>query len=276
MKQLHMRAAVSAAVLAVLGFVGVESALAAQPPAASAPAQSPKAASPVDLTGQWVSVITEDWRWRMVTPLKGDFANIPVNAAARAVGDQWDPARDEAQGEQCKGYGALAIMREPGRFRFSWQDDTTLKVETDSGSQTRLLHFTGAPPNGERQLQGYSQAKWQSPPGGRGGFGIGVVRVGNQSNTLEVATSQIRLGYLRKNGIPYSAKLSLTEYFNRIEEPNGDSWLIVTTIMEDPEYLSLPFITSTHYLREADGSKWHPTPCQTGPPLREKAAKLQE
>ncbi len=124
----------------------VQPGYAAQPPAAPATAQSPRAAAPVDLTGQWVSVVTEDWRWRMVTPLKGDFANIPVNAAAKAVGEQWDPVRDEAQGEQCKGYGATAIMREPGRFRISWQDDTTLRIEADTGTQTRLLHFAGTPP----------------------------------------------------------------------------------------------------------------------------------
>jgi hypothetical protein len=263
MKQLHMRAALSAAVLAVLGLVVVEPAVAAQPPAASTPAQSPKAAAPIDLTGQWVSVITEDWRWRMVTPLRGDFANIPVNAAARAVGEQWDPARDEAEGEQCKGYGALAIMREPGRFRFSWQDDTTLKIETDSGMQARLLHFTGAPPSGERQLQGYSQAKWQSPPGGRGGFGIGVVRVGNQSNTLEVATTQIRVGYLRKNGIPFSEDAKLTEYLDVVRESSGQEWVVITSIVEDPKYLNEPWVTSINLKKEkdADRAKWQPTPC---------------
>ncbi|MEQ1581486.1 MAG: hypothetical protein ABL964_12915 [Steroidobacteraceae bacterium] len=253
------------ALLAICGTLFMQSANAGQAPAAP---QTPKAAAPVDLTGQWVSVITEDWRWRMVTPLKGDFANIPVNAAAKAVGEQWDPARDEAQGEQCKGYGALAIMREPGRFRVSWQDDTTLKIETDSGAQTRLLHFAGAPSGGERQLQGYSQAQWQPGPGGRGpfgrgGFGIGIVRVGNQSNSLEVATSQIRPGYLRKNGIPFSEDAKLTEYFDVVREPSGQEWLVITSIVEDPKYLNEPWVTSINLKKEkdADRSKWQPTPC---------------
>lgn len=246
--------------LALCGCLFMQAGSAAQPPAAP---QSPKVAAPVDLTGQWVSVVTEDWRWRMVTPLKGDFANIPVNAAAKAVGEQWDPSRDEAQGEQCKGYGAFAIMREPGRFRVSWQDDTTLKIEADSGTQTRLLHFAGAPPGGERQLQGYSQAKWQTPPGGRGAFGIGIVRVGNQSNTLEVATTQIRPGYLRKNGIPFSEDAKLTEYFDVVREPSGQEWLVITSIVEDPKYLNEPWVTSINLKKErdADRGKWRPTPC---------------
>jgi hypothetical protein len=263
MKHSFNSSASCGSVLAVCAMLFVQSGYAAQPPAAPATAQSPRAAAPVDLTGQWVSVVTEDWRWRMVTPLKGDFANIPVNAAAKAVGEQWDPARDEAQGEQCKGYGAMAIMREPGRFRISWQDDTTLKIEADSGTQSRLLHFAGSPPTGERQLQGYSQAKWQSPPGGRGAFGIGVTRVGNQSNTLEVATTRIRPGYLRKNGIPFSEDSKLTEYFDVVREPSGQEWLVITSIVEDPKYLNEPWVTSINLKKEkdADRAKWRPSPC---------------
>lgn len=261
MKKRPMIRTLAGAVVAAAGACTLGIASAAQAPPAAPP--TPRAAAPVDLTGQWVSVITEDWRWRMVTPLKGDFANIPVNAAARAVGEQWDPARDEAQGEQCKGYGALAIMREPGRFRFSWQDDVTLKIETDSGMQTRLLHFTGVAPSGERQWQGHSVAKWQPPPGGPGAFGIGVVRVGRKSNTLEVATTQIRPGYLRKNGIPFSEDAKLTEYFDVVREPNGQEWLVITSIVEDPKYLNEPWVTSINLKREkeSDRAKWHPAPC---------------
>src|SRR5690349_7317495 len=102
-----------------------------------------KAASPADLTGYWVSVVTEDYRWRMVTPLKGDAASVPINDAARKIVDAWDPAKDDAAGLQCKSYGAPAIMRVPGRLHITWQDDNTLKIDTDSGMQTRLFHFTG-------------------------------------------------------------------------------------------------------------------------------------
>src|ERR1700752_1907666 len=104
-------------------------------------AQSPKAAAPIDLTGYWVSIVTQDWRWRMVTPAKGDYASVPITVEAKKVGDAWDPARDEAAGEQCRSYGAPAVMRVPGRVRITWQDESTLKVETDAGQQTRLFHF---------------------------------------------------------------------------------------------------------------------------------------
>src|SRR5215813_11187103 len=136
-----------------------------------APPKSPREAAPVDFTGYWVSVVTEDWRWRMVTPIKGDFASIPLNAEGRRVGLTWDPAKDDAAGEACRAYGAAAIMRVPTRLHITWQDDNTLKIETDSGTQTRLMHFGGTPPaSGDAGWQGYSVASWEGA-GGRGGRG---------------------------------------------------------------------------------------------------------
>jgi hypothetical protein len=236
----------------------------AQPPGAQPP-RSPKAAAPVDLTGYWVSVVSEDWRWRMVTPLKGDFAGIPVNAEARKVGETWDPAKDEAAGLQCKSYGAPAIMRVPGRVRITWQDDNTLKIETDSGMQTRLLHFEGrVPADFVPSWQGFSTANWERPPNGverPDSFPIFSSRTGTQGRSLEVTTGNLRAGYLRKNGVPYSANTVLNEYFDDHKEPNGDEWFTVTTIVRDPQYLTGPWITSTDFKKERDGSKWDPTPC---------------
>src|ERR1700757_2640036 len=134
------------------------------------PPPTAKAAAPADFTGYWVSVVTEDWRWRMVTPIKGDFAGIPLTAEGRKLGEAWDPAKDEASGEQCKAYGAPAIMRVPGRLHITWQDDNTLKIETDSGRQTRLLRFgpaANAPVQGG-DWQGVSTAEWEVVAGARG------------------------------------------------------------------------------------------------------------
>src|SRR3984885_8133690 len=78
------------------------------------PPKSPKDGAAADFTGYWVSVVTEDWRWRMVTPIKGDFASVPLTPAGRKLGNEWDPAKDEAAGEQCRSYGSPAIMRVPG------------------------------------------------------------------------------------------------------------------------------------------------------------------
>ena len=227
----------------------------AQPGRGPAPPASPKEASPEDLTGYWVSIVTEDWRFRMVTPPKGDYASVPLNPEGRKVADTWDPAKDEAAGLQCKSYGAAGLMRVPGRLHITWQDDNTLKIETDAGKQTRLLHFGGAPaPAGEQGWQGYSAAEWQMA----GGRGRGPAP---KAGSLKVVTTHLRPGYLRKNGVPYSANTVLTEYYTRTNEDNGDTWLIVTTIVEDPQYLQQPFVTSTHFKKQADAAKWNPTDC---------------
>src|SRR5580658_10450417 len=160
--------------------------VAAQPRGAPAGAASTaKASAPMDMTGYWVAFVTEDWRFRMVTPRKGDYQAVPMTDQARKIADAWDPAADEASGNQCKAYGAAAIMRVPARFHITWQDDNTLKVESDFGMQTRLFHF-GSAPTGERTWQGYSTAQ------------------GQRLASLRVATSNLRAGYLRKNGVPYS------------------------------------------------------------------------
>jgi hypothetical protein len=225
---------------------------------------TPKAAAPVDLTGYWVSLVTEDWRWRMVTPLKGDSASVPINAAAKKIVNEWDPAKDEAAGNQCKAYGAAAIMRMPGRLHITWADDNTLKVETDAGTQTRVLHFSGKMPAAEKpSWQGYSVARWESglaPVGGGFGLGLGP-RQSTRSRSLEVETTNLKPGYLRKNGVPYSGKATVTEYFERFTEPDGNDHLMVMTIVTDPEYLALPFVVTSDFKHEADGSKWDPTPC---------------
>jgi len=230
-----------------------------QPPA------SPRAIAPYDFTGHWVSVVTEDWRWRMMTPAKGDYASVPLNADAARVADTWDPARDEAAGEQCRSYGAPAIMRVPGRLHITWQDDATLRIDTDAGSQTRLLRF-GVPGSDPKSgsdpavaaaptWQGQSIALWESSGGGRRRSAPVL------GGSLKVITTGMRPGYLRKNGVPYSADAILTEYYNGTHEDNGDAWLIVTTVVQDPRYLNGRFFTSSHFKKLPDASGWKPTPC---------------
>ncbi len=217
----------------------------AQPRGAPAgAAATAKASAPMDMTGYWVAFVTEDWRFRMVTPRKGDYQAVPMTDQARKIADAWDPAADEASGNQCKAYGAAAIMRVPARFHITWQDDNTLRVDSDSGMQTRLFHFNSPPLSpGERTWQGYSTGQWQRPP------------------SLKVATTNLRSGYLRKNGVPYSENAAVTEYFDIAPLPSGGQVLLVTTIVDDPEYLQQPFIVSAQFKKEADGSKWDPTPC---------------
>ena len=223
----------------------------------AAPAPSAWAAAPVDLTGYWVAVISEDWRWRMVTPAKGDYASIPLNQAGKNLADTWDPAKDQSSGDQCKSYGAPGLMRAPTRLHITWQDDRTLKVETDYGTQTRLLHFApGKPAGGAPSVQGDSVAQWEAPPAGRGG---GAPASGN----LKVVTTNLRPGYLRKNGVPYSANTQLTEYWDVFRAPSGEPLLVITSIVRDPENLQRDWLTSLNFRKEPNGAKWDPTPCST-------------
>jgi hypothetical protein len=265
------------------------------------PPPAARAAAPVDLTGYWVSVVTEDWRFRMITPAKGDYVNVPLNGEGRRVADTWDLSKDGS----CEAYGAAGLMRMPGRLHITWEDGTTLKIETDAGRQTRLLHFgTARPAGAERTLQGYSVAEWG---GGRGGgFGLGgFAGFGGNVNApggaqpavpaagragappaagraapppaaapggrgpaapprwgpLKVVTTGMRSGWLQKNGVPYSENTTLTEHFIRFAD-EGNEWFTVVTIVEDPTYLTQSFITSTNFKREADGSKFKPVACK--------------
>lgn len=277
---------VSMTVLLAAGFVATAEAQRGGPAPASA-----RESAPVDLTGYWVSVVSEDWRHRMATARKGDYESVPLNGAGRRAADAWDLDADNAAGLECKAFGIGGIMRQPGRLHIAWEDANTLRIDFDAGEQTRLLHFdAGAHAMGDKTWQGYSSAEWERPPSGRGG----TVRaqIGNiegpiapggggrgqrggpalsssiyEGGSLKVTTTGFREGYLRKNGVPYSEDASITEYFNRLPQaPNGDVWLLVVTVVEDPAYLSQPFYTSTHFKLEPDDGGWNPRPCRTAPP----------
>jgi hypothetical protein len=215
-----------------------------------------------DLTGYWVSLVTEDWRWRMMTPPKGDYPSIPLNAEGKRVADAWDPAKETAD-DKCKAYGAGNIMRVPERLHITWENENTLKVEADAGQQTRRFIFgprtapVATAASTDAGLQGVSMASWEYA-GGRPPRGGGAAPVGD----LKVVTTGMRAGYLQRNGVPYSANAVVTEYFNRVAEPNGDAYLIVTTVVEDPQYLNSRFARSSHFKREPDGSNWKPSPCE--------------
>lgn len=222
-----------------------------------APPQTAQQMAPIDLTGYWVAVISEDWRWRMVTPAKGDVASIPLTPEGFKTAQAWDPAKDEAAGEQCRAYGAAGLMRTPTRLHITWADANTLRMDTDYGTQTRLFHFgSWTAPAGPATWQGASVAKWEGIPRGRGGAAPAPT-----TGSLSVVTTKLRPGYLRKNGVPYSANTVLNEYWDLTTAPNGDKWIVITSIVTDPANLQLPFTTALQFKKEADGSKWDPTPC---------------
>jgi hypothetical protein len=218
--------------------------------------QTPRQAAPIDLEGYWVSIVNEDWRWRMVTPPAGDFASVPLNDEGERVGNQWTPAMDG----QCEAYGVGGLTRIPGRLHITWRDPNTLQIDTDAGSQTRLLRFNATAP-GRRSLQGHSVANWERPEN-EDDRAAGDAGEREPEGHLRVSTTNTTGGWLRKNGAPYSQNARVEESFDRFPAPNGDDWLVITTIVTDPTYLEDPFVTSTHFKREPDGSKWSPTECR--------------
>jgi hypothetical protein len=239
--------------IALLGAACLAALSASAQPPGRPPQRSARESAPIELAGQWVSIVTEDWRFRMITPPAGDVEGYNLTPAAAAIANAWDPAKDEAAGNQCKAYGAPAIMRTPGRIRVSWQDDSTLKIETDAGRQTRLLHFGSSGEPGPPSLQGFSRAEWL-PHGG--GFGQPPT-----SGSLKVTTTNLTEGYFRKNGVPYSAAAVLTEYFDLLGEPDGSQWLVVKAIVDDPAYLAVAPITSSNFRKQNDRSGWDPQDC---------------
>ena len=254
MAGVSLRVYVAAGLLALAAGGPVAAQRGQAPGAAAQPPATPRGRAPIDLTGYWVSIVNEDWRWRMVTPPKGDVASVPLNAEGTKVANAWDPATDGS----CLAYGAAGLMRIPTRLNVTWQDDQTLKIETDAGQQTRVLRFDAGTPPAQRSLQGYSVAQWETPPAGRGGGAPQAPRFGD----LKVTTTNLTAAWLRKNGVPYSENTTVTEYFDRFQAPNKDEWLVVTTIVSDPKYLNQDFVTSTHFKKEANGAKWSPSPCK--------------
>ena len=256
MKAVHL--ALTCALVASAALASVAD---AQPARPAAPA-NPREAAPIDLTGQWVAIVNEDWRWRMVTPPKGDYASVPLNDEGRRVADEWDPSQDG----DCKAYGAAALLRMPTRLRIRWDGNERLVLETDAGRQTRQVEFGTPAPATAPSLQGQSTARWVMPPRAAGGPGL----VGTGASPaalggyLEVKTTNLSGGWLRRNGVPYSEDAELTEYFARFAAPNGDEWLMVTTIVDDPKYLTQRFIVSNHFRREPNGGQWDPKACGAG------------
>ena len=261
-----------------------------------APTPTPRALEPenVDLSGYWVAIVNEDWRWRMVTPPPGDFGSLPLTDEGRKVGNQWTPAQDGS----CKAYGMAGLMRMPTRLHITWVEDDVLQIETDAGSQTRRLYFNAAEAPRRPSPQGRSIAAWVSTSGGLGLpviVGPGGASVGTAAAApgaaapgaaapgaaapgppkpvpfgyLRVTTDSLTAGWLRRNGAPYSDRTTVEEHFENFESTDKSQWLAVTQIIKDPLYINGEHVVSPHFRREAgpDGPRpanWNPTPCRAG------------
>src|SRR5207249_3309873 len=125
-------AALAAALAIVAGPLGAQGrGQGAAPPAQP---QSAQQAALIDLPGYWVSVVDEDWRFRMMTPPKGDYAQVPLNAAARKIADQFNPELyggpryQTSQIIDCRAYGAAGLMHMPSRLHITWDSPNVLKI----------------------------------------------------------------------------------------------------------------------------------------------------
>jgi hypothetical protein len=125
----------------------------------------------------------------------------------------------------------------------------------------------GAPADAPRSWQGISQAQWLTPrpavplqlrPADRVAETPPIRPTGG---SLRVVTTNLRAGYLRKNGVPYSENAVVTEHWDLYKRPNGEEWLTITTQVDDPQFLTAARLTSPVFKKERDGSKWDPTPC---------------
>jgi hypothetical protein len=71
----------------------------------------------------------------------------------------------------------------------------------------------------------------------------------------------MRPGYYRRNGVPYGANARMTEWFTTVAEPDGNSYLLVTKILEDPQYMNGPYVRTVQFKKQPDANGWNPTPC---------------
>jgi hypothetical protein len=234
----------------------------AQPPPDT---RTPRERALFDITGQWVAVVNEDWRWRMLTPPVGDTASLPLNERGRAAAAAWALERDRAEGALCRAFAGPGLMRQPTRIRIDWEDGDTLRLEFDAGRQVRRFEFAPRAP-AEPSLQGYSEAQWFRQTQSRGVFGG---RTPAEGGSLVVRTAQLTGGYLRPNGVPFSARATVKEFFNTFTLP-GDSgtWLVVTMVVSDPELLTTELVLSSQFKKEGGRAGWDPRPCEIAPPLR--------
>lgn len=217
-----------------------------------------------DLNGYWVSLITQNWQYRMIVPGPGEYADLPINRLAKQVADAWKVGPDEAAGKQCEAYGGAVIMRLPERLHIHWLDANVLQVDTDSGMQTRLLHFRPEPAGAQLSpsLQGYSRAKWVVLTGKNLLFAPPREQQSDRRfGSLEVTTDHLLPGLLRKNGVPYGRETRVREWWDLRTERTADQWLSISTKVQDPEYLLEPYIYDSVFGKESDGSKWDPSPC---------------
>ena len=194
--------------------------------AASAPAFAQ-----VDFTGEWAPRFYEDQPERVAGPELGDYLGLPITDAARMRADTWNAAIQTLPEWQCRPHSADYIWRGPSNLHI-WKevDPVTREITAFHAEWLRsvdnVYYLDGRPhpsPNAAHTWAGFATAKWEG-------------------NMLTVTVTHLKEGYVRRNGVPRSDLATVTEHWIR-----HGNWLTVVTIVNDPVYLSEPFIRSTDY-----------------------------
>jgi hypothetical protein len=190
------------------------------------------AAAQLDLSGVWAPVFHEDQPERIPGPALADYAGLPVNDFARQWALAWDPDRLTAQEHQCQAHTAAYMYRGPLLLRVWEERDPrtqqilALRMYINNYEQNRTVWMDGRPHPPEyaaHTWMGFSTGRWQG-------------------NILTVQTTHIKQGWHRRNGLPSSDRIRLTEHFIR----HGDL-LTHVSIVEDPDYLEEPLIKSQDF-----------------------------
>ena len=196
------------------------------------------AGAQVDFSGEWRAVTNEV---DAEGPEIGDYTGLPINAEARAVAEAWDASVLSLPELQCRPHPAPYAERTPGNpanAQMRWwkevdpatQELTAYRKRGAWMEPERTIWMDGRPHPPE-----YAPHTWQ-------GFSTGQW----QGNTLVVRTTHIKEGFLRRNGVPHSDKLVMTEYFVR-----HGSYLTSNLYVEDPVYLEEPLLRNSIWVLDA-------------------------
>jgi hypothetical protein len=190
------------------------------------------ATAQLDLTGVWVPPFHEDQPERIPGPSLADFLGLPINDSARKWALAWDPDRLTAQEHQCQVHTVAYMYRGPLLLRV-WeerdpqtQNIVALRQYINNYEQNRTIYMDGRPHPPDfypHTWMGFSTGEWHG-------------------NILTVYTTHIKQGWHRRNGLPSSDRITLTEHFIR----HGDQMTHVS-IVEDPDYLEEPLIKSQDF-----------------------------
>jgi len=185
----------------------------------------------VDFTGEWAPRFYEDQPERAAGPELGDYLGLPITDAARMRADTWNASIQTLPEWQCRPHSADYIWRGPSNLHI-WKevDPVTRQITAFHAEWLRsvdnIYYLDGRPHPSENAAHtwgGFATAKWEG-------------------NMLTVTVTHLKEGYVRRNGVPRSDLATVTEHWIR-----HGNWLTVVTIVNDPVYLSEPFIRSTDY-----------------------------